>query len=165
MKSGNFLCRDIAAVPDWSLEQVLRQNFYNHAKALLVVLFPIFNYSGCLFNQSFDNLLFSKNRRYYNIAWGCCRTAVEPLFYDRIDKIQSGPGYLSSPSIGVETKFWLPVVVIIFPRIGLKKYIKIEGKDCCGSFFVIAKMLFPSGFEEVMQKRLVANATKNFHIF
>ena len=54
VKSGNFLCRDIAAVPDWSLEQVLRQNFYNHAKALLVVLFPIFNYSGCLFNQSLD---------------------------------------------------------------------------------------------------------------
>ena len=60
VKSGNFLCRDIAAVPDWSLEQVLRQNFYNHAKALLVVLFPIFNYSGCLFNQSLDRNCFCK---------------------------------------------------------------------------------------------------------
>ena len=61
VKSGNFLCRDIAAVPDWSLEQVLRQNFYNHAKALLVVLFPIFNYSGCLFNQSLDKNCFCKS--------------------------------------------------------------------------------------------------------
>ena len=95
VKSGNFLCRDIAAVPDWSLEQVLRQNFCNHAKALHIVLFSIFNYSGCLFNQNFDKNCFCKFAE--EPPKGCCRTTVEPLFYDRIDKIQSGPGYLSSP--------------------------------------------------------------------
>ena len=61
---------------------------------------------------------------------GCCRCAVEPLFYDRIDKIQSGPGYLSSPSIGVETKFWLPVVVIIFLRQSKQKFAYSEHNPC-----------------------------------
>ena len=61
VKSGNFLCRDIAAVPDWSLEQVLRQNFYNHAKALLVVLFPIFNYSGCLSIKASIKIVFASS--------------------------------------------------------------------------------------------------------